>query len=192
LSQEFAHTDDQSNINMESRPQTDTETPSQREPGRVRTIDGRIPAREFLVYYFSSPDNVRCDSSGNPLNGQNEAGCLFPSFDDARAYASEKARGTRNVGAGVYDQRWKILAQFANEEGLRKEEKRRQPGRLLLWSTVFLSGGALLLWWEIRSGWTAIVGFLIGSRLLLSGILKLAEAVSAARKQRRTAKRIHA
>jgi hypothetical protein len=93
------------------------------------------------------------------------------------------------VGAGVYDQRWKIPAQFANEEGLRKEEKRRQPGRLLLWSTVFLSGGALLLWWEIRSGWTAIVGFLIGSRLLLSGILKLAEAVSAARKQRRTGKR---
>jgi hypothetical protein len=165
---------------MESTRPLGVEAPHQEEGRAVKNVGVKIPSGEFLVYHFTSPDSVRCDPGGKALDGTNEAGRLFHSLENARAYASEKANSPGLVGAGVYDDRWRIVAQFDSQESLRRETKRRQPGRLLLWSTALLFVGAILLWWEIRSGWTAIVGFLIGSRLLLSGTLKMGEAIRAA------------
>jgi hypothetical protein len=170
---------------MESTRALGVEAPHQEEGRVVKDVGAKIPHGEFLVYYSTSPDNVRCDPDGNAPNGTNEAGRLFESFDHARAYAAKKANSARLIGAGVYDDRWRILVQFASEEALRRETKKRQPGRLLLWSTALLFIGAMLLWWEIRSGWTAIVGFLIGSRFLLSGTLKMADTIRAARLSRK-------
>src|SRR4051812_606619 len=99
---------------MESERLMDYETVSHSEPRVVRTVSATIPAGEFLVYYFRWPENVRCDPAGTALNGQNEAGRLFASLDEARAYASEKAKDPGKVGTGVYDHKWKILAQFTS------------------------------------------------------------------------------
>jgi len=170
---------------MESTRAPGVEAPHQEEGRVVKNVGAKIPHGEFLVYYFTSPDNVRCDPDGNALNGTNEAGRLFESLDHARAHAAEKANSAGLVGAGVYDDRWRILVQFASQEFIRRETKRRQPVRLLLWSTALLFVGAILFWWEIRSGWTAIVGFLIGSRLLLSGTLKMGEAIRTAHLNRK-------
>jgi hypothetical protein len=42
---------------------------------------------------------------------------------------------------------------------------------------VLLAAGSLFLLLEVRSQWTLMFGFLIGARLLLAGILKLARGV---------------
>jgi hypothetical protein len=167
---------------------TDSEVRSPAESRITKNSKAAIPSGEFLVYYFKGgQDSVRCDPLGNELDGHNEAGRFFQSLADAQAYASDKAKEQGDVGAGIYDHRWKIVAQFTAEETLRAEAKRRQPGRLLLWSTALLVAGALFLWWEVRSGWTAMFGFLIGSRLLLSGTLKFAQAFQASRSRRKAA-----
>src|SRR3954453_11586245 len=170
---------------MESTCPIEAEPALLREGRTVTSVGTKIPGGEFLVYYYAAPDSIRCDPDGNALSGGNEAGRLFHSLEDARAYAANKAKSSPKVGAGVYDDRWKILAQFPSEDSLRREGKDRQPGRLLLWSTALLFAGAMFLWWEIRSGWTAIVGFLIGSRLLLSGSLKFVEAIRVGNQRRK-------
>jgi hypothetical protein len=113
---------------MESTRALGVEAPHQEEGRVVKDVGAKIPHGEFLVYYSTSPDNVRCDPDGNAPNGTNEAGRLFESFDHARAYAAKKANSARLIGAGVYDDRWRILVQFASEEALRRETKKRQPG----------------------------------------------------------------
>lgn len=163
----------------------ENECPKAREPRVVTNPRVEIPAGQFLVYYIKGSENVRCDPNGNELDGRNEAGRLFDTLEDARSYASKHAHLAGRVGAGVYDHRWRILAQFASEESLRREAKQRQPSRLLLWSAVLLLLGAVLLWWEVRSGWTAIIGFLVGSRFLFSGTVKLTQALHEVLKKRR-------
>ena len=163
----------------------ENEGPRERGPRLIKNSRAEIPPGEFLVYYVKGSENVRCDPEGNELDGRNEAGRLFDRLEDARSYASKHAQTSGGTGAGVYDHRWRILAQFASEEFLRRETKRRQPSRLLLWSAVLLFIGAVLLWWEIRSGWTAIIGFLVGSRFLFSGAIKLTQALHTILERRR-------
>jgi hypothetical protein len=170
---------------MESTRQLEAEVPPQEEGRVVRNLGVKIPPGEFLVYYLTSPESVRCDPEGRSLDGTNEAGRLFRSLENARVYASTKAASSGLIGTGVYDHSWRIVTQFESPESLRREARKRQPGRLLLWSTTLLFAGAILFWWEIRSGWTLMVGFLIGSRLLFSGSLKLAQAIRAAHQVRK-------
>src|SRR6476661_8723327 len=99
---------------MESTRALGVEAPHQEEGRMVKNVEAKIPHGEFLVYYFTSPDSVRCDPGGKALDRTNEAGRLFESLDHARAYAVKKANSAGSVGAGVYDERWRILAQFAS------------------------------------------------------------------------------
>jgi len=163
----------------------ENESSSEGGPRLITDSRAEIPAGEFLVYYVKGSENVRCDPEGKELDGRNEAGRLFGELEEACSYASNHAQVSGRVGAGVYDHRWRILTQFQSEETLRREAKRRQPSRLLLWSAMLLFLGAVLLWWEVRSGWTAIIGFLIGSRFLFSGSVKLIQALHAIVERRR-------
>ncbi len=139
----------------------------------VTESNGRIPADEFLVFYFLNRDQVRCDSKGNFLTGQNEAGVLFHSLEEAKTFARAQADLSPRIGAGVYTSSWQIVAEFGSDEYVKQQARANSPARLLLIASALLICGSALIWLEIHSGWSAIVGFLIGSRLLLSGILKL-------------------
>src|SRR3982751_812503 len=123
---------------MESTRPIEAEPASRTEGRTVTSVGTKIPRGEFLVYYYAAPDSIRCDPDGNALSDGNEAGRLFQSLEDARAYAANKAKFAPKVGVGVYDDRWKILAQFPSADSLRREARECQSGRLLLWSTALL------------------------------------------------------
>jgi hypothetical protein len=144
---------------------------------RVTSIDARIPPEEFLVYHFLTRDHIRCDRNGKFLDGHNDAGFLFHCFEDAEAFAKAEADVSPRIGTGIYNSAWKIVAEFVNEEFTRKQVKANTPQRLFLWATALTIVGSGFLWLEIRSGWTVMFGFIIGSRLLLSGFLKLAKGI---------------
>jgi hypothetical protein len=143
----------------------------------VTDINTRIPAQAFLVYYFLTRDHIQCDPEGKFLNGSNEAGTLFPSLTEAEAFARSVADRSPRIGAGIYNSSWKVVAQFVNAGFVQQQAKAHSPGRLFLWAGALLVAGSIFLWIEVRSQWTLMFGFLIGSRLLLAGVLKLARGV---------------
>ena len=143
----------------------------------ITRADGRIPEGEFLVTYFLAKEQIRCDPEGRFLNGSNQAGVLFSSLEDADRFAREVASRGPRVGAAVSDSRWRPLAEYIHPEFRKQQDRAEAPGRMLLWATILVAAGSLFLYYEMRSGWTLIIGFLIGSRLLLSGIIKFARAL---------------
>lgn len=143
----------------------------------VKDINARIPAETFLVYYFLMRDRIRCAREGEFLNRSNEAGTLFSSLAEAEAFAQSVAGRNPRIGSGVYNSSWKVVAEFVHDDFVQQQAKAHSPSRLFLWASVLLAAGSLFLWIEIRSGWTLMFGFLIGARLLLAGILRLARGV---------------
>ena len=108
------------------------------------------------------------------MNGSNEAGVLFPSLEEAKVFARSVADMNPRIGSGVYNSSWKVVDEFVHDGFVQQQAKANSPGRLFLWAGVLLTAGSLFLWIEARSQWTLMFGFLIGARLLLAGILKLA------------------
>ena len=143
----------------------------------VKDIHAKIPAETFLVYYFLTRDRIRCDREGQFLNGSNEAGALFSSLEEAEAFAKSVAGRSPRIGSGVHNSSWKVVAEFVHDGFIQQQAKANSPSRLFLWASVLLAAGSLFLWIEIRSGWTLMFGFLIGARLLLAGVLRLARGV---------------
>jgi hypothetical protein len=153
--------------------------------GRAITkMETRIPAGEFLVYYFLTRDHVRCDRDGQFLNGSNEAGTLFESLDQAKALAISVAGATPRIGAGVYSCSYKVVAEFLPEAFIRQQAAANSPTRLFLWAGALLVGGSAFMWIEVRSGWTAMFGFLIGSRLLVGSAFRFAKGMYRLRRSR--------
>ena len=151
------------------------ESESSRFGGRlIKNIHARIPAGAFLVYYFLTRDRIRCDREGRFLDGSNEAGILFLSLEEAEAFARSAADINPRIGSGVYNSSWKVVAEYVHDSFIQQQAKANSPGRLLLWAGVLLITGSFFLWIEARSRWTLMFGFLIGARLLLAGMLKLA------------------
>src|SRR5664279_718113 len=150
----------------------------------IKAVNPMIPQGSFVVYYFLTRDEIRCDPEGKFLNGSNEAGMLFQSLPEAEAFARSAAKLSQRIGSGVYDSSWKVVARFVHERVARRQAKANAPARLFLWAAALLSMGTLLLWFEVRSGWTLIVGFLIGARFLLGGIVTLATGVYRLRRGR--------
>jgi hypothetical protein len=143
----------------------------------VTNIHTRIPPGAFLVYYFLARDRIRCDRAGQFLNGSNEAGTLFSSWAEAEAFARSVADIDPRIGSGIYNSSWEVVAEFVHNAFVQQQAKANSPGRLFLWASLLLTAGSLFLWLEVRSGWTLMFGFLIGARLLLAGVLKLAKGV---------------
>ncbi len=108
------------------------------------------------------------------MNGSNEAGVLFPSIEEAEVFARSVADMSPRIGSGIYNSSWEVVTEFVHESLIQQRAKANNPGRLFLWAGALLIAGSLFLWIEARSRWTLMFGFLIGSRLLLSGVLKLA------------------
>jgi hypothetical protein len=144
---------------------------------RVTSMDVPIPGGEFLVYYFLTRDHIRCDRDGKFLDGHNDAGYLFSRFPDAEVFAKTEADVSPRIGTGIYDSSYKILAQFVNEDFVRRQARANAPHRLFLWAAALILAGSGFMWLEVRSGWTVMFGFLIGARLLLSGLLKFAKGI---------------
>jgi hypothetical protein len=144
-----------------------------------------IPKGHFLVYFFRTGDHVRCSRDGQFLNGSNNAGVIFEQREEAQEYARQFADINPEIGAGVYDSSWKPIAEFVHEDFTRAQERAQAPQRLFLWGGLLLLAGAVLLWLEMRSEWTLIVGFLVGSRLLLAGGLRLIKGVYRLRQRTR-------
>ena len=143
----------------------------------VKDLHARIPAGAFLVYYFLARDRVRCDREGQFLNGSNEAGILFLSLEEAEVFARSVADINPRIGSGIYNSSWQVVAEFVHKDFIRQQAKANSPGHLFLWAGLLLIAGSLFLWLEVRSQWTLMFGFLIGARLLLAGILKLASGI---------------
>jgi hypothetical protein len=148
----------------------------------VTNIHTRIPAGTFLVCYFLTRDRIRCDRTGQFLNGANEAGTLFGSWAEAEAFARFVADLDPRIGSGIYNSAWQVVAEFVHPRFVQQQAEAHRPSRVLLWASFLLMAGSLFLWLEVRSGWTLMFGFLIGARLLLAGLLKLAKGVSGIRR----------
>ncbi|MBV9226641.1 MAG: hypothetical protein JOY85_21610 [Acidobacteriaceae bacterium] len=69
------------------------------------------------------------------------------------------------------------MAEFVHDGFIQQQARANSRSRLLLWASLLLAAGSLFLWIEIRSGWALMFGFLIGARLLLAGVLRLARGV---------------
>jgi hypothetical protein len=145
--------------------------------GTVTDSNARIPPDRFLVYYFRTQDHVRCDRTGKFLDGTNEAGALFESMELAKTFAQSVANVTPQVGAGVFNAAYQPVAEFLHPAFLKKQKAAEAPSRLLLWAGALLVAGSAFLWYEIHSGWTAMFGFLIGSRLIFGGVMKAARGI---------------
>jgi hypothetical protein len=102
---------------------------------------------------------------------------LFSSLAEAEAFARSVAALSPRIGSGIYNNSWQVVAEFVHDGFVQQQAKANSPGRLFLWASVLLAAGSLFLWLEVRSQWTLMFGFLIGARLLLAGILKLARGV---------------
>jgi hypothetical protein len=148
----------------------------------VTNLQAKIPAGSFLVYYFLARDRVRCDRAGQYLNGSNEAGTLFPSLGEAEAFARSVAAMSSRIGSGVYNSSWQVVAEFVHDDFVQQQARANSPRRLFLWAGLLLTAGSVFLWLEVRSQWTLMFGFLIGARLLLAGILKLATGITRLRR----------
>jgi len=140
---------------------------------RIQALHCTIAKGSFLVYYFLAKDEVRCNPEGKYLDGSNEAGRLHSTFEMAEYHAHSIAQNNLGIASGIYDSSWKIIATFLPESVIQQRAKANSPKRLLSWATVLLCAGSLLLWLEVRSGWTLLIGFLVGARLLVSGFIKL-------------------
>jgi hypothetical protein len=139
-----------------------------------------LPPGSYFVYYFLARDNVRCDRDGNYLNRSNEAGAgvIFEDLEEAKAYARAVAGINLKIGAGVYNSSWQVVAEFLHPDFVEQQRRATSPSRSLTWAAVLLVFGSLFLWWEVHSHWTLVIGFLIGTRLLLAGILRAARALA--------------
>jgi hypothetical protein len=140
----------------------------------ITALNLKIPQEAFLVYYFLTRDDIRCDREGKFLNGSNEAGMLFRSLREAEAFARSVAELSPRIGSGIYNSSWNVVGRFVHDRFTQQQAKANAPTRLFLWAAALLAVGTLLMWLEVRSGWRLIVGFLIGARLLLRGVVKLA------------------
>jgi hypothetical protein len=143
----------------------------------VTKAEFQIPPGDFLVYHFRTRDHSRCDRSGKFLDGTNQSGSLFESLPEAETFAIAEAKFSPAVGAGIFDHSWQVVAEFLPDDFIQKRDKANTPGRLFLLAGAMLIAGSAFLWMEIRSGWTVMFGFLIGSRLLFPGFFKLGTGI---------------
>jgi hypothetical protein len=143
----------------------------------VTEININIPSWKYLVYSFRMPDYIRCDRHGESLNGSNVAGYLFDSLEAAKVFAKRESNKTTKVGFGVYNSSWQILETYLSDEYKKRDSKANSPSRLFLWAAALLGIGTLLVWLDVRSSWSLVFGFLIGSRFLFAGFLKFGTAI---------------
>ena len=108
---------------------------------------------------------------------------LFLDRTDAEMYAKSIAQTNSRIGAGVYNNHYQTVSQFVSDTYVQQQARANSPSRLFLWTLLLLSAGSILIWIEIRSGWTLIFGFLIGSRLLLGAVFKGGKAIAALKKR---------
>jgi hypothetical protein len=139
----------------------------------LRGKDVRIRSSEYLVYHFRAKDGVRCTPSGEMLNGFNEVGYVFDDLSWVRQYCQEKIEQAPKLGCVVYGQQWKVVEQFTNPQYMAQIKRTQSPQRRLVRGLVFLAIGSFLIWLEDRHGWSLIVGFLVGARFAVGGIVHI-------------------
>jgi hypothetical protein len=146
-------------------------------PPHGRELPGKnvhIRPGEYLVYHFTVKDVVRCAPNGDALNGFNEIGYAFEDLAAAQQYCQWKVNENPKLGCLVYDHCWKVVDQFTNAQYMAQIRRAKSPKRRLFRGIVFLVLGAVLIWLEDRHNWTLIIGFLVGARLAVGGVVHIA------------------
>lgn len=149
-------------------------------PSHGRELPGknvRISPGEYLVYHFRAKDGVRCTPDGKMLDGFNEMGYVFANLAEARQYCQWKVEENSKLGCVIYDHSWKVVQQFTNAQYMAQIRRAQSPQRRLLRGIVFLVLGSILLWLEVQHHWMLIIGFLVGARLAVSGVVHIALSV---------------
>lgn len=139
--------------------------------------NARIRSGEYLVYHFRAKDGVRCTPYGDMLDGFNEMGYVFEDLTPARQYCEWKVNEDPKLGCVIYDQSWKVIAQFTNATYMAQVKRAQSPQRRLVRGILFLLLGSVLIWLEARQNWMLIVGFLVGARLAVGGVVQIALSV---------------
>jgi hypothetical protein len=144
----------------------------------------RISPGEYLVYHFSPKTSVRCAPNGDSLTSLNEMGYVFDELADAERYCQSKVNESPKIGCLIYDNRWKIVDRIVNAGYAEKLERGKSPERQLLWGTLSFVAGIALIWLDARHDWMLIIGFLVGARLAVGGLVKLVLAATSLRRPR--------
>ena len=145
-------------------------------PPRGRELPGkpgRINPGKYLVYHFFAKSLIRCTPEGEMLSRDNEMGYVFDSLADAQRYCQWKAQENPKLGCTIYDDRWKIADQILSTQHLENVKRANAPRRQLLIGTLFLISGSALVWADARRDWMLIIGFLIGARLAVGGVVQI-------------------
>ncbi|HMF78378.1 MAG TPA: hypothetical protein VK604_22155 [Bryobacteraceae bacterium] len=156
-------------------------------PSHGRELPGKyvkILPGEYLVYHFWPKNSVRCSPDGEALNAFNEVGYVFDNLAAAQTYCQWKVSQNPELGCLIYDNRWTIVDKTVNPEYLKQLDRKNSPRRQLLWGVLSLVSGSALIWLDARHDWMLLVGFLIGARLAVGGIVKLVLLVVNWRKPR--------
>lgn len=143
---------------------------------------------QFLVFYFTARDHIRCDRDGNIGGPAAQTTTAFDSLDAARAFALSEAEHSARIGVGIFNSAGQVIEEHWGESCCRKLARSQSPGRLAFWAGIMLLAGTLFLWWEARSGWTLMFGFLIGARLVFTGVMKSGAALHRWRQERQKVK----
>jgi hypothetical protein len=134
----------------------------------------RINAGEYAVYHFFAKSLVRCTPNGTMLDGSNEVGYVFDGLADARRYCQWKVNGNPKLACTIYDAERKVVDQVYSSQHLHKISRANDPTRRLAIGMLQLVAGVALIWIDARHDWMLIIGFLVGARLAVGGIVKVA------------------
>jgi len=133
----------------------------------------RINPGEYSVYHFFAKSLVRCTPDGEMLNRSNELGYVFGDLADAQRYCLWKVNENPKLACTIYDNDRKIADQIFNPKQLERVSRANAPKRQLFTGVLLLGAGSGLVWIDAKHDWMLIVGFLIGARLAVGGVVKI-------------------
>ena len=141
---------------------------------------GSLSSSEFAVQHFDPISNLVLGLDGKLPNARNNILLVFGTIAEAEDYSAKKIESSPAIGCLIYNSRGRLV------RSIRAPTARpRPPGaREILWGALFLLGGGLLLYFDIRAELTLIIGVLIGGRLIFAGISYLSRGIGGAIKRR--------
>ena len=143
---------------------------------------------QCAVFHFDVKTMSMRDSQGQAAPQDKDACLIFDSLTDAERYCQERIADTPALGCRIYGHDGTVVRTFVDAGVYGKHHGQPAARRNLVVGGACLAVGAACVAVDAWSGWSLIIGVVLGLRFLWVGTVKLAEGIGAALDGRRAAK----
>jgi hypothetical protein len=143
---------------------------------------------QYAVFHFDVKTMSMRDAQGQAAPQDKDACLIFQSLEDAERYCQEKIADTPAFGCRIYGHDGTVARTFVDDGVYGKYHGRPAARRNLVVGGVCLAVGATCVAVDAWSGWSLIIGVVLGLRFLWVGTVKLAEGIGATLDGKRAAK----